>query len=200
MTSLTTRPVVKPYPMSSPFPKLKPYAKFGPGCIGTKQQGNTQPLLLGGLLALTGVALGAWGAHGLAGYIGAEAAQSSSWSTAVAYQMYHALALLVMGVWIVVLLSGSGGVSVANGGNDIAGEVRKGQVDKCIRRLQLAALGLFVGVILFSGSIYLLTLGGPRWLGPVTPLGGSLLIISWLMVVIVAYQSRHESVEGLRND
>jgi len=44
----------------------------------------------------------------------------------------------------------------------------------------LSLWGFFAGMLLFSGSIYALVLGGPRWLGPITPVGGLCLIVGWL--------------------
>lgn len=51
------------------------------------------------------------------------------------------------------------------------------------------------GVILFSGSLYLLALGGPRWLGPVTPIGGALLIAGWLWLAIGAFRGKSERLD-----
>ena len=50
--------------------------------------------------------------------------------------------------------------------------------------LARAARAWIVGVVLFAGSLYALALGGPRWLGPITPLGGVCLLLGWLSVVI----------------
>jgi uncharacterized membrane protein YgdD (TMEM256/DUF423 family) len=47
-----------------------------------------------------------------------------------------------------------------------------------------------VGVVLFSGSLYWLALGGPRWLGPVTPFGGLALMLGWLLLAIAAFSKR----------
>lgn len=51
------------------------------------------------------------------------------------------------------------------------------------------------GVTLFSGSLYVLALGGPRWLGPVTPLGGALLIAGWLWIAIGALKGKREGID-----
>ncbi len=110
-------------------------------------------VIVAALLGAAGVVLGAFGAHGLRGRLGPE--QLASWSTAVQYQLLHALALLAVG-----LHAGSSGRSVA------------------------LPAGLWTaGSVLFSGSIYLLVLGGPRWLGPITPLGGLCLIAGWLALL-----------------
>lgn len=117
------------------------------------------PLIAAGLSGLTGVGLGALGAHALAAPL-AERGMTHAWQTAALYQLVHTLALLGLGVW----LRGGAGVATA--------------------LLGWAARLWISGVILFSGSLYLLAAGGPRWLGPVTPLGGIAFIAGWLLVAI----------------
>lgn len=108
------------------------------------------------LLGATGVILGAFGAHALRARL--EPAQLASWSTAVHYQLFHALALLA----IALSSAGSG-------------------------RSPGPAPWLFAfGVLLFSGSIYALVLTPWRWLGPATPIGGLLLIAGWLSLLWTA--------------
>lgn len=106
---------------------------------------------LGCALAAMAVAAGAFGAHGLRGIIDESAL--ANWETAARYQMYHALGLL--------------GVSYA-----------------CAtykHKLAGAAGWLFVaGIVLFSGSLYALSLSGLRILGAITPLGGVAFIAGWL--------------------
>lgn len=123
----------------------------------------TPLLTLAGLLGAAGVMLGAFGAHGLKPRIGAEGLET--WQTAVTYHLVHALALLAIGVWSrVAALSGN----PAPGTLDAAGWM------------------LALGIVLFSGSLYALALGGPRWLGPVTPLGGVAFIAGWLLLAWTA--------------
>lgn len=117
--------------------------------------------LAAGVFGLTGVIMGAYGAHGLAAR-GVSAAQLASWDTAVKYQMFHALALLMTSVWM----------------RQSAPPV-----------LTVSGIAWFIGVLLFSGSIYILVLGGPRWLGPVTPLGGVALMIGWAALLLAAYRA-----------
>ena len=109
-------------------------------------------LLLGIVLAGLAVAAGAFGAHGLEGRVPPR--RLEVFETAVRYQMYHALALLFVGV-----LAAQGSASA----------------------WQLTwAGGLFVaGVALFSGSLYLLVLTDTGWLGAVTPLGGVAFLAGW---------------------
>ncbi len=101
-------------------------------------------------LGAAGVLLGAFGAHGLRARLGPE--QLASWSTAVHYQLFHSVALLALGLW----------------------------ASHAARSVTLPAGLWTAGIALFCGSIYLLLLEGPRWLGPVTPLGGLCLIGGWL--------------------
>ncbi|MBI1825716.1 MAG: DUF423 domain-containing protein [Planctomycetes bacterium] len=114
---------------------------------------------LGGLNGLIAVAAGAFGAHALKTRIAAE--YLAIFETASRYQMYHALALL--------------GVAAQS-------EFQSRRV------LNAAAWCMIMGILLFSGSLYglALTQGALRWLGPVTPIGGALLMTSWLMIFVGA--------------
>jgi len=114
------------------------------------------------IFGASGVMLGAFGAHALRAHLTATAIQT--WQTAVLYQLIHALALLAVGIWL----------------------KQAGTAD---RLLGFAALAFAGGVLLFSGSLYGLTLGGPRWLGPVTPLGGLAFIGGWLTLLVAASKS-----------
>jgi uncharacterized membrane protein YgdD (TMEM256/DUF423 family) len=116
---------------------------------------------VGALLALSAVLLGAFGAHALKDTLIAHDS-IATWETAVRYQMWHALALLLLSV---------------------IGEQQ--------HLPRITGTCLIVGTLLFSGSLYGLALDGPRWLGPITPLGGLCLIIGW---GLLAYSSiRHKS-------
>nr|WP_317932336.1 DUF423 domain-containing protein [Halioxenophilus sp. WMMB6] len=106
---------------------------------------------------LLAVVLGAFGAHGLKGKIADPLL--SAYATGVQYHFYHTLALLF--VVVLLLLQGPS-------------------------RLLGASAGFFIaGIVAFSGSLYLLALGGPKWLGPVTPLGGLCFMVGW--VLLAAY-------------
>jgi uncharacterized membrane protein YgdD (TMEM256/DUF423 family) len=64
------------------------------------------------------------------------------------------------------------------------------------KRLRAGPIWLWLaGVVLFSGSLYFLALGGPRWLGPVTPIGGVLLIAGWLWLAISTFSGRREGLD-----
>lgn len=123
------------------------------------------PLLAAGVLGLTGVALGAMGAHALKATL-MERGMMQSWETAARYHIFHAVALLGLAAWARASAAESG------------------------RSLVWIARCWTLGVVLFSASIYWLALGGPRWLGPVTPLGGIALMAGWLMVIVAAFAKR----------
>lgn len=112
--------------------------------------------LAAGLLGFTGVALGAFGAHALKPML-SERGMLEAWHTGVLYHLVHATA-----VW------------AASNRADGADWVRR------------AAWCWTAGILLFSGSLYLLAVGGPRWLGPVTPLGGTALLLGWGFVTFGA--------------
>jgi uncharacterized membrane protein YgdD (TMEM256/DUF423 family) len=107
--------------------------------------------VVGSLLALLGVAAGAFGAHGLKRVV--DAARMETFEVAVRYQLVHAIAVVLAGL------------------------------------LGAPAAGwcFLAGVVLFSGSLYLLVLTGQRWLGAVTPVGGILFLVGW---ALLALQSR----------
>lgn len=110
-------------------------------------------LVLGALNAALAVVMGAFGAHGLKARV--DAALLETWATASLYHFHHALALLLVGV--LAKQSGDGGFVAAG-------------------------WTLFAGMLIFSGSLYLLVLSGQRWLGAVTPIGGTAMIAGWLML------------------
>jgi uncharacterized membrane protein YgdD (TMEM256/DUF423 family) len=110
--------------------------------------------LAGASLALLAVISGAFGAHALKDQL-TGFGTVAIWETAVDYQMWHALALLIVA-----------------------------QLALPPRARRTCMLFLCAGTLLFSGSLYYLALDGPRWLGPITPLGGLFLIIGWLTLII----------------
>jgi uncharacterized membrane protein YgdD (TMEM256/DUF423 family) len=113
---------------------------------------------LGCLSALVGVALGAFGAHGLRGRVTPE--MLNVFEVGVRYQLYHALALLAVGA--------------------TAGRLPGGA-------LAIAGWLFVAGTVVFSGSLYVLVLSGQRWLGAVTPLGGLALLAGWLVLAWAAW-------------
>jgi uncharacterized membrane protein YgdD (TMEM256/DUF423 family) len=102
------------------------------------------------------VTAGAFGAHGLKGRFAPE--QVAAFATASQYHLLHSVVLLALALF--ALQSG--------------------------RAIQLPASLFAIGIVLFSGSIYLLVLTQMRWLGPVTPLGGLCLIAAWISLFTLA--------------
>ncbi len=117
-------------------------------------------LMAGSLSGLFAVVFGAFGAHALKARLSAESL--AAFQTGVQYQMFHALALVLTGVLLLQF-------------RDVAS-------------LDWAARLFLAGIVLFSGSIYLLTLTDMRWPGPVTPLGGLCFIAGWAMLANAAYR------------
>ncbi|TSA35170.1 MAG: DUF423 domain-containing protein [Opitutales bacterium] len=116
--------------------------------------------VLAGLLGATAVALGAFGAHGLKERLALLPDAPGWWQTATFYLLIHAVAL--------------GAIVLPPGG-------------------RLASWPVHCwgwGSIIFSGTLYAMALGAPRWLGAITPLGGLLLIVGW---VLLAWAGRKES-------
>ncbi|MFB3108368.1 MAG: DUF423 domain-containing protein [Candidatus Binatia bacterium] len=110
--------------------------------------------LVGSISALIAVGLGAFGAHGLKGRLTPE--MLNAFEVGVRYQMYHALALLAV-AWALSRWP----------------------------RAEITVAGwLFIaGTIIFSGSLYLLSLTGVRWIGAITPIGGVAFLLGWLSLV-----------------
>lgn len=119
------------------------------------------------LLGTFGVGLGAFGAHALKAQLLATG-QLDNWRTAVSYQLIHAVAGLAL--WALLHAA------------------ERAPQPKLLR----AALACWIsGVVLFSGSIYGLCLGGPHWLGPVTPLGGLALMAGWICVLVASISKKN---------
>jgi len=115
-------------------------------------------VFLGALLGLFGVGLGAFGAHVLKPRIGMEAL--AVYQTGVQYHLVHALALLVVGLLPRLL--------------------------PMTVHLRLAGWFFLAGVVLFSGSLYLLAVSGQRWLGAITPFGGLAFLVGWALIAVAA--------------
>ena len=118
-------------------------------------------LQLAALLGALGVAIGAFGAHGLRPMLEASG-RFDTFETAVRYQFYHTLALLAVGVLL--------------------------QARPELRLLSTTAWLWLGGVLLFSGSLYTLCFTGITKLGAVAPIGGLLLIAGWISVLLAARQ------------
>ena len=111
-------------------------------------------LLLAACCAFTGVAFGAFGAHGLKTVL--SPAMLEVYKTGVTYQMWHALGLGLIAVFI--------------------------QQSTETKLLHWAGWLMFAGIWLFSGSLYLLAILNLKWLGMITPFGGVAFLLAWLLV------------------
>ena len=112
-------------------------------------------LVIASLLGATGVALGAYASHGLASW--ASIKQIEYFQLAVTYQLFHALALLAASILTVFVNN---------------------------RFLTASKIFFIIGIFCFSGSLYLYVYTGTKLLGAITPIGGLLLIVAWLILAI----------------
>ncbi len=120
-------------------------------------------LFLGALCALIGVGMGAFGAHALKASLSPE--QLSIYQTGVSYQMWHALGLI--GIALALLQAPTS------------------------KLLKWAGALMFIGIVLFSGSLYFLVLLDMTILGVITPVGGVSLICAWFLLTIYAAKKQH---------
>ena len=117
-------------------------------------------LAIAALSGLIAVAAGAFGAHALDARLTAD--RLAIFETAARYQMYHALALVLIG--LLALGRPHGALPVAGG-------------------------AMVAGTVLFSGSLYVLALTDMKWLGAVTPLGGLAFMVGWGLLAFAAFKS-----------
>jgi uncharacterized membrane protein YgdD (TMEM256/DUF423 family) len=119
-------------------------------------------LVCGALLAALSVAMGAFGAHGLKEHLAATN-RTDTFETAARYHMYHAIGLVLVGL-------------LAAGGSN--------------RTLDIAGWCFLAGILIFSGLCYALSLGGPKYLGAIVPIGGVAFIAGWIALAIGALRNR----------
>lgn len=112
---------------------------------------SRQFVWLGAVFAALSVAAGAFGAHSLKSIIPAD--MLAVFETAVRYQMYHALALLIVGGMFKHLPE---------------------------QNIRVSGWCFVAGIVLFSGSLYVIALTGTRWVGAITPLGGAAFLAGWI--------------------
>lgn len=143
-----------------------------------------QWIITGAVLAALAVVSGAFGAHGLESRLDAVYGDQQKliagmnvpatykylqdFKTGAEYHMYHALALLALGI-----------------ASAQQREVHKSQ--------HVAAWCFVGGIMLFSGSLYVLVLSGMRWLGAITPIGGTLMIVGWVSFAVGMRRSRQSA-------
>ncbi|MFJ8070542.1 DUF423 domain-containing protein [Peribacillus sp. NPDC096447] len=116
-------------------------------------------IILGALNGFIAVALGAFGAHGLEGKIPDKYLET--WQTAVQYQMFHAVGLLVLGL--------------------LAGKISSPMIN-------WSGWLMLIGIILFSGSLFVLSVTQIKVLGAITPLGGVSFLVAWVLMIVAAYK------------
>lgn len=121
---------------------------------------DRQLVIAGALMLLIGVGAGAFGAHGLKRLISPD--MLGVWQTAVLYQLVHGLGML-----IVAALCARFSPSL----------------------LSLAGAVMLLGILIFSGSLYVLVLTDIKWLGAITPIGGAAFLVAWGMVAVAAYRA-----------
>lgn len=119
-------------------------------------------VVLGSLGMLLAVAMGAFGAHGLKKTLAPDL--MAIYETAVHYHVYHALGLLAVGLLVPHL------------------------PEAALPRW--AGVLMVAGLVLFSGSLYALSLSGVRWLGAITPIGGAAFLVAWLLLAIAVARAK----------
>ena len=117
-------------------------------------------IMAGAINGFLAVAFGAFGAHALKEKLSEK--YLAIWETAVQYQMFHALALIAVGILMSSKLIGP------------------------VSTLNTAGYLILAGIILFSGSLYVLSLTGVGVLGAITPIGGVAFLVGWVMIIITA--------------
>ena len=120
---------------------------------------NKRIVIIGAILFVLAIALGAFGAHGLKKYVDTE--QLKTFEVGVRYQFYQAIAFLILGF----------------------------NADKIKFNLKSISTTLLIGSIFFSGSIYLLSIAeilniSKKIIGPITPIGGLIMIIDWILFIV----------------
>jgi uncharacterized membrane protein YgdD (TMEM256/DUF423 family) len=118
---------------------------------------------IGAILLMLAVGFGAFGAHGLRDRL--DSYSMSVYEKAVFYHFVHAL-----GILLVVLLARTQAITTVGAGR--------------------VCLLLFLGILIFSGSLYALAISGARILGAITPIGGLAFIAAWLMLAYESFRSR----------
>ena len=120
-------------------------------------------IIIGSLSLATAILFAAYDFHILGDVLSQQ--QKQAWSIAFQMQTIHAL-----GLFLVAFLAG--------------------HLDRSLPLLKLAALGMMLGTLLFSGNIYARALGGPEVLVEITPYGGAMFLISWVLIAGAAWRSR----------
>lgn len=123
---------------------------------------SKQIIQVAAFFGMLAVGIGAFGAHGLKDIL-EETGRSETFETGVKYHFYHSLALFLIGILA--------------------------SLKPAFKRLNGAAISMIIGILVFSGSLYLLSLTGLTWLGAITPLGGLAFIVGWILIFLAASKS-----------
>jgi uncharacterized membrane protein YgdD (TMEM256/DUF423 family) len=123
---------------------------------------NTLFLTIAALNGFIAVSLGAFAAHGLKASLSAD--MLNTFQTGVQYHMYHALALFGVGVLTLHFPSNA--------------------------LLRTSGFLFLAGIVIFSGSLYALSLSGIRWLGAITPIGGVMFLAGWALLALAVFNLR----------
>lgn len=115
-------------------------------------------IIAGAVNAFLAVAFGAFGAHALKEKLSEK--YLAIWETAVQYQMYHAIGIIVIGILMSTSIIGN------------------------VSQLSWAGYLMLAGIVIFSGSLYVLSLSGIGVLGAITPIGGVAFLAAWVLVII----------------
>ncbi|MDH5360965.1 MAG: DUF423 domain-containing protein [Gammaproteobacteria bacterium] len=121
---------------------------------------NNRLIPLGAIMALLGVALGAFGAHALKGQL--DGYYLEIYKTGVIYHLVHALGIILIGI------------------------IAQNSVNS--GRVILSGYLMVGGIVVFSGSLYLLAITGQRWLGAITPIGGILFLLAWGLLALTKWK------------
>jgi len=118
-------------------------------------------LIIGSIAMALAVGLGAFGAHGLKEILTDE--MLDIFETGVKYHFYHAIGLLVIALVAQLIPNSS--------------------------LLQWSGWLMLAGIIIFSGSLYVLSISGIRWMGAITPIGGLCFILAWILLALASWQN-----------
>lgn len=121
---------------------------------------NNRLIPLGAIVALLGVAFGAFGAHALKGQL--DGYYLEIYKTGVIYHLVHALGIILIGI------------------------IAQNSVNS--GRVLLSGYLMVGGIVVFSGSLYLLAITGQRWLGAITPIGGILFLLAWGLLALTKWK------------
>lgn len=116
-------------------------------------------LIIGAINGFIAVALGAFGAHGLEGKL--TESQLETWNTAVQYQMFHTIAILSVGLLLQKISATS---------------------------LHWAGWMFLIGIIIFSGSLYIYSITSIKMFAMITPIGGVAFLIGWVLLAVAAFK------------